>query len=63
MEAMRAESDIAVDVVLKLNAQGITCLPVHDGFCVPASKAEETRVAMAAAAVSRLGVSLAVAMK
>jgi hypothetical protein len=63
MEAMRAESDIAVDVVLGLNAQGITCLPVHDGFCVPASKTEETGAAMTAAAASRLGVPMAVVIK
>jgi hypothetical protein len=63
MEAMRAESDIAIDMVLRLRDLGITCLPVHDGFIVPASKADEARAAMLAASAARLRVPLAVAVK
>jgi hypothetical protein len=34
MEAMRAESDIAVAVVLALKVRGIVALPIHDAFLV-----------------------------
>jgi hypothetical protein len=60
---MRAESDIAVDVVLRLRDQGVGCLCIHDGFAVATSKAEVARVAMLEAAQARLGVPLAVATK
>ena len=63
MLGMRAESDIAVDVVLRLRDQGVPCLPIHDGFAVAASKADVLREAMVVAAVARLGVPLAVAIK
>lgn len=63
MVGMRAESDIAVDVVLQLRDQGVACLPIHDGFAVAASKAEVAKAAMVAAAEARLGVLLSVAIK
>ena len=63
MEGLRAESDIAVDVVLRLRDQGIACLPIHDGFAVAASKADQAMAAMIQAADAGLGVPLAVARK
>lgn len=63
MEAMRAESDIAAAVVLRLRDLGVPCLPIHDGFAVAASKAEAARQAMGDAAKARLGVDLAVSIK
>lgn len=63
MEAMRAESDIAVDVVLRLRNLGVPCLPIHDGFAVPASKADAAQNAMMDAAAARIGTRLAVAIK
>jgi hypothetical protein len=63
MAGLRAESDIAVDVVLRLRDQGIPCLPIHDGFAVAVSKTDQAQVAMVQAAQTRLGVPLAVARK
>jgi hypothetical protein len=63
MEAMRMESDIAVDVVLRLRDQGIPCLPIHDGFAVAERNANAAREAMRAAGEAKLGVPLAVAAK
>jgi hypothetical protein len=63
MEAMRAESDIAVDVVRRLAALGITALPIHDSFAVPASKTEVAQAVMTEAAQRRVGVALGVAVK
>jgi hypothetical protein len=63
MEGMRAEADIAVDVVLRLRDLGVTCLPIHDGFAVAGRHAEAAKVAMVQAAECRLGVPLAVATK
>jgi hypothetical protein len=63
MEAMRAESDIAVDVVLRLNALGITGLPIHDAFAVPASKAGVARAVMHDAGLARVGAVLGMTTK
>jgi hypothetical protein len=63
MEGMRAEADIAVDVVLRLRDLGVTCLPIHDGYAVAGRHAEAAKVAMVQAAECRLGVPLAVATK
>lgn len=38
-QAQRTESDILVKVLLHLNAQGVTALPIHDAIIVPRSQA------------------------
>ncbi|MGV3554098.1 MAG: hypothetical protein ACO1OD_02470 [Croceibacterium sp.] len=47
---MRKDSEIAKDVLLKLNSQGIIALPLHDSFLVPKSKRNELETAMHEAA-------------
>ena len=40
LELQRRDSDMAVKVMLILSQAGITVLPIHDSFLVPASKAD-----------------------
>ena len=50
LELQRRDSDMAVKVMLILSQAGITVLPIHDSFLVPASKAdclEETMLEVA----------------
>ncbi|WP_430432065.1 hypothetical protein [Oceanicaulis sp.] len=46
LELQRRDSDIAVDVLLKLIDDGIVALPVHDAFIVPLSKKDYVRSVM-----------------
>jgi hypothetical protein len=50
MQAMRAESDIAVAVVLALKAEGVVALPVHDAFIVREADAARAAAVMRACA-------------
>src|SRR5262249_8296236 len=43
---MRKDSDIAERVMLDMIRRGIPCLPVHDSFIVPATRASELEEAM-----------------
>lgn len=43
---MGIDSQIAETVMMELAAQGVVCLPVHDSFIVPASKADLLRETM-----------------
>ncbi|TSD88913.1 hypothetical protein FFK22_009320 [Mycobacterium sp. KBS0706] len=45
-QAQRTESDILVAVLLKLQAMGITALPIHDAVIVPRSTADAVEVVM-----------------
>ncbi|VXC84683.1 conserved hypothetical protein [Oceanicaulis sp. 350] len=46
LELQRRDSDIAIDVLLKLIDEGIVALPVHDAFIVPVSKKDYVRSVM-----------------
>ena len=46
LELQRRDSDIAVDVLLKLIDEGIIALPVHDAFIVPLSKKDYVQSVM-----------------
>lgn len=46
LELQRRDSDIAIDVLLKLIDEGIVALPVHDAFIVPLSKKDYARSVM-----------------
>ena len=46
LELQRRDSDIAIDVLLKLIDEGIVALPVHDAFIVPLSKKDYVRSVM-----------------
>jgi hypothetical protein len=60
---MRWESDIAVQVVLRLRDRGVVVLPNHDGFLAPASKAGMVSAMMREAAMDIAGVDLQVTAK
>jgi hypothetical protein len=62
-KAMRLESDIAVQVVLRLRDRGVVVLPIHDGFLAPASKAGLVSAVMREAAMAVAGVDLKVTAK
>jgi hypothetical protein len=59
----RLESDILVRALLKLTAQGITGLGMHDGIMVAASKAESAMAALQEAACEEIGIALPVVRK
>jgi hypothetical protein len=61
--AMRAESDIAVRVVLRLRERGIVVLPNHDGFLAPASKLLLVTAVMRETALARAGADLHITTK
>lgn len=51
----RLESDIMVDVLLRLRDRGIVGLPIHDGLLVPQSRIFETKATMDSVTQQRLG--------
>lgn len=58
LELQRRDSDMAVKVTLILSEAGITVLPIHDSFLVPASKAdflEETMLEVACEILKNIG--------
>lgn len=59
----RLESNILVRALLKLTAQGITGLGMHDGIMVAASKAESAKAALQEAAREEIGIELPVVRK
>jgi hypothetical protein len=59
----RLESDIAVDVMLRLAAEGVVALPLHDAFLCPASKLDSTVKAMQEVSRHHLGRVLPVETK
>jgi hypothetical protein len=59
----RLESNILVRALLKLTAQGITGLGMHDGIMVAASKAEIAKAALREAAREEIGIELPVVRK
>jgi hypothetical protein len=54
LELQRLDSDVAEQVMLELQSQGICCLPIHDSFIVPASSESALRAAMIDAYQSHL---------
>jgi hypothetical protein len=59
----RLESNILVRALLKLTAQGITGLGMHDGIMVAASKAEIAKAALREATREEIGIELPVVRK
>ena len=55
LRLQNVDSAIAADVLAHFVARGVTCLPVHDSFIVPAQHEDELRSAMRDAYVARLG--------
>jgi hypothetical protein len=55
MRLQRTESDILVPVLLKLNALGITALPIHDSVLVARSRGESAQRIMEAEALKVTG--------
>ena len=46
LELQRIDSDMAERVMLEMLGQGVCCLPIHDSFLVPVSKADQLSDAM-----------------
>jgi hypothetical protein len=60
MDLQRTESDILVAVLLKLNALGITALPIHDAVLVARSHGETAQRIMEAEARKATGAKIPV---
>ena len=63
MRLMFLESQILVATLLRLIAQGIIALPMHDGLMCQKSKTQIAMQAMRDAAVEITGFSLPIALK
>ena len=46
MELMFEESEVMVALLLRLKAEGVVALPLHDGILVPCDRVEAAEVAM-----------------
>jgi hypothetical protein len=57
------ESQILVSALLRLNACGITALPIHDGMMVPKSRAEEAKRLVETVSLETVGFALPLTMK
>lgn len=60
---MFTESRILIASILRLIAQDIPALGMHDGLMVPRSKAEQARMAMHDACLEMVGINLPIALK
>jgi hypothetical protein len=60
---MFTESEMLVAILLRLNAVGITALPMHDGIMVPVSKADRAARVMGDAAKKLIGHPLPIVRK
>jgi len=57
MQLFRKESDILVDVLLTLKAQGITALPIHDAVVVRDDKSDKAKAVMQKVFKEHIGIT------